>query len=137
MEELKASLDQVEEALIQKQEEVTIIKLVVGRMLTTHTFPLSLSLTLTGRRIITAAETGMSGVTIAPTSSLIISSTLCHHTTLASSQLRNTIFVPKLAYSSFLLAVLFSGVRGDAGVTEVSLRLKTGTTRTTAPAETG
>ena len=82
MEELKASLDQVEEALIQKQEEVTIIKLVVGRMLTTHTFPLSLSLslslslTLTGRRIITAAETGMSGVTIAPTSSLIISSTL-------------------------------------------------------------
>ena len=46
MEELKASLDQVEEALIQKQEEVSIIKLVVGRMLTTHTFPLSLSLSL-------------------------------------------------------------------------------------------
>ena len=44
MEELKASLDQVEEALIQKQQEVSIIKLVVGRMLTTHTFPLSLSL---------------------------------------------------------------------------------------------
>lgn len=60
MEELKASLDQVEEALIQKQEEVSINKLIVSRMLTAHTFSLSLSLTHTGRRIITAAETGMS-----------------------------------------------------------------------------